>query len=257
MPGVRELPALPELPAPSANVEGIRRSILGAPGGCTKGNGRKNKSFPKRDWNSPEAYYVCGEVIDGKRIFPTAVDVSKRFDISLSTLRTYAAENEWSRKRFEFQTGKYTPDGAQPIAKIESTDPSKTTNEDANPRPRATGDPQAILEKYLVHFEEAVDQKLIKRESMADVERAIRLLAFVKGQADSHKKITVVHTLDELARKHASVRAHATQIEDNGVAGVIGVGSPAQGTTEVMQPDGTVVHVAHDEPEGEHEDAAE
>ena len=88
-------------------------------------------------------------------------------------------------------------------------------------------DIEAILDRFIGQCAEAITAKAMRHDSIADLERAVRLLAFAKGQADSIRQTHTTISLSILQERHHAIRARVSETVDDAVAGVVGRGAPA------------------------------
>jgi hypothetical protein len=96
---------------------------------------------------------------------------------------------------------------------------------DAVPRRLKTRDAESVLVAYIDLFADAVEKRTLRHDTIADLDKAIRLLAYVRGQAESTKAVHVSISLDAMQQRHREYRAHVIDVVDDEVAGVIGAGS--------------------------------
>ena len=89
-------------------------------------------------------------------------------------------------------------------------------------KPQVNGNAEVILRAYVELFADAIESKTIRHDSLADLDRAVRLLAYVRGQVESIKATHTTLSLEVLQRRHAEMRAVAQDMDD-AVAGVIGI----------------------------------
>lgn len=182
-------------------------------------NGRANLSI---NWPLAEKLYVEGELVGEaehtKRVYPRIADIARRAGTSLSNLNQHSWRYNWTEKRLTFQRDNAIVPayavGGQALADA------------AIPRRLARRDPEGILVAYIELFAEAVEKRSVRFDTIADLDKAIRLLAFVRGQADSTKHVHVSVTLEAMQKRHRELRAHVQNVVDDDVAGVLGAGSP-------------------------------
>jgi hypothetical protein len=78
------------------------------------------------------------------------------------------------------------------------------------------------LNAYIDLYADAVEKKKIRFDNVADLDRAVRLLSHVRGEASS---ISVTHatvSLEVMQRRHAEARAMVAARVDDLSAGVLG-----------------------------------
>lgn len=257
----QDLSPLPKMP----NVS-LPNILGGAVGTMNFGAGRAKSGSRKRKYDlaAIELVYICGErktSVNGQvqqAIFPTMKELADRAGCSHAYLKEFAASHNWVVKRDAYLQGKYKPAIGEPIDGLENTADESDIDKAAKAAKRKTADAETILLAFIEKFSVAVELNKVKCDSMADLERAIRLLAFVRGQAESTKHVKVTLSLDELSKKHSTYRANVRATVDDRVAGVLAQGDAiAQATTVVMREDGSVVHVAQSDEQDSHESAAE
>jgi hypothetical protein len=82
--------------------------------------------------------------------------------------------------------------------------------------------PEAILTAYIELFAAAVDRGELRHDTVADLDKAVRLLAFVRGQAESVRSTHTTISLEVMQRRHGELRAMAARTIDDAVSGVVG-----------------------------------
>jgi hypothetical protein len=92
---------------------------------------------------------------------------------------------------------------------------------------RSRRDAEAILTAYIDLYADAVAKKRVRYDSIGDLEKAVRLLAFVRGQAESIKQTHTTVSLEIMQARHKAARAYVGGTVDDSVAGVLGRGTPA------------------------------
>jgi hypothetical protein len=173
---------------------------------------------------------------DGKPViaYLSATQIASATGISNKSVEQYARRKGWQAKRKEL----LDKDERNPVP-LENLPPDivpgwrvKDVENGvlqglplpANPRARSISDALSILEAYILYFGEKVAAHEVKAESIKDLDIAIRLRAFLMGDAERRSEVKHVITLDEMQSKHRQAREAAIQIEDSGVAGVLAQG---------------------------------
>lgn len=186
------------------------------------GKGIQGVRNPNINWGLAEKLYVEGELIGEaehtRRIYPPISEIARRAGTTKSNINGRTYRYEWPRKRREFQA-------AHAIAPA-FTRGTKTDSHDPTPRKLARRDPETVLRAYIDLFADAVEKKTLKHDSVADLDKAVRLLAFVRGQAESTKHVHVSVSLEAMQARHRELRQLVAARVDDDVAGVIGAGEP-------------------------------
>lgn len=183
--------------------------------------GKNGRANPNINWALAEKLYVEGELLGEaehtKRVYPKLVDIGRRAGASVSALNQHAWRYNWTEKRVAFQR-----DNA-----IIPTHPARgqILEGDAVPRRLKARNPEEVLLAYIDHFADAVEKRSIRHDTIADLDKAIRLLAYVRGQAESTKHVHVSVSLEAMQKRHREYRAHVVDVVDDEVAGVIGAGT--------------------------------
>ena len=173
------------------------------------------------DWTLAERLYVEGE-LEGeaehtRRVYPTRATIARRAGTTQASLDQYVRAHKWFDKREEFQK-------VNAIIPVVAAAPSTTGALRAarrKPAARTRGEAEGILVAYIDLFAEAVEKRTLKHESVHDLDKAVRLLAYVRGQAESIKATHATVTLDVMMQRHAGQRAAAHARIDDEVAGVL------------------------------------
>lgn len=209
----------PASPAPKA------KRKLPRPGGP--------RADPNIDWPLAEKLYVEGELVGEaelcKRVYPRHNEIARRAKTTPTNLAQHITRYQWREKRCAFMASR----GIVPKAKEK---PVEHTERPLSGRAPAR-DPEATLVAYIDLIGEAVEKRTLKHETIADLDKAVRLLAYVRGQAESTKHTHVTVSLDVMQRRHAQFRHYvATKIDDD-VAGVLGQGDPVPAAGDELSPD--------------------
>ncbi len=97
-------------------------------------------------------------------------------------------------------------------------------DEPVNPRARLVEKAIETLSRFVDRFESAMALGDVKATSVKDFDVAMRLIAFLRGEADRRSEVKHVITLEQMQAKHAAARAHALTHGDAVVAGVLSMG---------------------------------
>jgi hypothetical protein len=194
----------------------------------------------KIDWRLAERLYVEGELDEnGVRRYPMRKVIAERAKTTGSNLDQRARRYEWPAKKALFQaqndiTIADSPDVARQRIP-DSANPLETRAGNPIPGKRRRRDPLAVLDCYIGQFADAIARRRVRFDTIADFERAVRLRAFVLGQADSIKQTHVTVSLDIMQARHKEMRHRVNAQVDDAVAGVMGKGVPAAQDAEFTE----------------------
>jgi hypothetical protein len=188
-----------------------------------KSGGRKGN--PNIDWVLAERLYVEGELVgEGdkcERLYLSNSAIASRAGTSKGNVDQRIARYRWRDKRRIFQTANAVVRTGRPDVVEGSDGPTS--------RGPLKRDAEAILKAYLDQFADAVEKRSVRYDTIADFERAVRLLAFVRGQAESSRHTHVTVSLEVMAARHKAMRQTVDAHMDDEVAGVIGGGDGVAG----------------------------
>ena len=191
-------------------------------GGRPKGGFR-----PDSDWELAEKLYVEGELVgegeNTKRVFPKLADIAERASATKGAVSQRMMRYQWREKRALFLKEREANGLGVPVDAVVGISAYKPSTPGKRPR----RDAEAILSAYIDLYADAVAQKKVRFDCIADLDKAVRLLAFVRGQADSIKQTHTTVSLEIMQARHKSARAYVGATVDDGVAGVLGRGTPA------------------------------
>lgn len=194
---------------------GLLREFLSIPSPPSK-FAKKKREIPI-DWELGEKLYIEGELQGDAehtiRVYPSYSQLARRIGTSKENVQNRIMRYKWREKREEYRIANSVVDGITPNARVQI--PEKTS------RKRSRRSAEQILLEYLDHFSEAVRLKQVRFDTVADLDKAVRLLAFVRGQHESTKTVRHVVSLDTMQARHREHRAHLTQQLDDNVAGVL------------------------------------
>jgi hypothetical protein len=181
------------------------------------------KTNPLINWELAEKLYVEGELVgEGEhceRLYSSIAAISARVGTSKGNLDQHISRYRWREKRRLFQSVSGVVRTGRPDI-VDGLDGPKS-------RAPVKRDAEAVLRAYLDQFAEAVEKRSVRYDTIADFERAVRLLAFVRGQAESTRHTHVTVSLEVMAARHKAMRATVDAHMDDEVAGVIGGGDGA------------------------------
>jgi hypothetical protein len=185
--------------------------------------GKPRRHDPNINWALAERLYVEGELVGDaehcRRVYPRLADIARRSGTTPSNLTQHAWRFYWRDKKTAFQVA----NSIIPVVN-KSEEPPPPPPKPARPLRR---DPETVLRAYIDLMAEAVEKRTIRHDSIVDLDKAIRLLAFVRGQAEHRSEVRAVVSLDVIAQRHRQFRDRVATRFDNEVAGVLGGGSPS------------------------------
>lgn len=161
-------------------------------------------------WDRAEDLYVHGELVAAPNgpttKYPSLREIARRCGLTPQGLHYRVRRFRWDERREQFR--------AAAGAKVDDVL--------AEVRAAGTKNVVEVLEAYLALFAEAVQQRKVRYDCVADFDRAVRLLAFVRGEAEQRKEMRHVLSLEELQRRHMDARRLAEHADPE-LAGVIGL----------------------------------
>lgn len=170
-------------------------------------------------WVDGERWYVDGETgPDGERVWLSMIEVGVKLGVSPGRVSQYAAQHSWRKKR----DAKWDIDIDAHIRSRTARPhvaPKSVTG--VTPRTVGTSDGERILLIYLAQCEAAILAGRVKCDNMSDVDKALRALAFVRGEADSRREVHTTVSLDVLQSRHHEARARAERLAPDEVTGVL------------------------------------
>jgi hypothetical protein len=149
------------------------------------------------DWEAVENDYVWGETLsqreDGSyvRKYPTFKQLGKKFGCAPSVVHYYAKRGNWADRR---------------LRAIKQTK-EEFDAELAKSRARSTADVVETMDRWIKGFDDKLRQGKVDTTSVVDLDKIVRLRAFVLGQGDSRTEVKVTVTLDMLQQRHQASRA--------------------------------------------------
>ncbi len=170
----------------------------------------RGRNDPSIDWEAIENAYVWGTTVkkreDGSyvREYPTFKSLAEKFKVAPSLVHYYAKRGKWLDRRLSVikQTKE---EFDQALAKSAA---------------RETVDALEVIELWLRKFRDNLNADKVRADNVNDLDKVLRLRAFLEGKGDSRVEHKVTVTLEALQERHAAQRARV--IEAHGeVAGEI------------------------------------
>jgi hypothetical protein len=191
-------------------------------GGRPKGGFRRDS-----DWELAEKLFVEGTLVgegeNTKRVYLKRSQIAERTNTTPGAIDQRMMRYGWKEKRDAFMAARDAERLGVPVDAIVTSG----TYKNLTPGKRSRRDAEAILESYIDLYADAVAQRKVRFDSIGDLEKAVRLLAFVRGQAESIKQTHTTVSLEIMQARHKAARAYVGGTVDDGVAGVLGRGTPA------------------------------
>lgn len=156
---------------------------------------------PDIDWKVVEDEYVWGEEIkqdregNFSRAYPTLAQLGKKYGCSMALVGQHAKKGNWAKRRVYCE--KKTKEEVQ----------KELDDQHAKARASHLCDALGAIEHWIGKFRQAVeDEHFRPSTNMSDLNTAVRLRAFLKGEADHRAEQKVVHSIEELTRRHLELR---------------------------------------------------
>ena len=161
------------------------------------------------DWEEVAREYVTGRVeerADGsfERKYPSMAQIADKLRVSLSTISYHSRRGNWLERRQRF------------VLQLQS----ELDSEVAKSRGLTLGDVAAMTDTFISKFGKAIENDAIKRATIADLERAVKLKQWVEREAAAPSGANVGLSLEALQARHKKVREQARQL-DARLAGII------------------------------------
>ncbi len=198
----------------------------------------RGRNDPSIDWEAIENAYVWGTTVkkreDGSyvREYPTFKSLGEKYKIAPSLVHYYAKRGKWLDRRLSVikQT---KAEFDQALAKSAA---------------RESVDALEVIDLWLREFERNIKANKVRADNVNDLDKILRLKAFLEGKGDSRVEHKVTVTLEALQERHAAQRARV--IEAHGeVAGEIEPGEDERLLSGIEQEE----HGDQDAHEGEDE----
>jgi AcrR family transcriptional regulator len=160
------------------------------------------------DWERAQGLFAGGEL--------SLSEIAARVGTSKQNLHKHAKRFGWIERR-------------EAARRRDSSAPAKLMALESRERSAPAGETppsrsiEAILGAYIDLFADAVEKGNIRHDTLADLERAVRLLQFVRGQAESIKSTHTTISLERMQIRHRELRDLMAATLDDEVAGVIGI----------------------------------
>jgi hypothetical protein len=169
--------------------------------------GRPRGRFLELDWEGRGwAMFVAGDTYSA---------IGVELGCSRQAVHAYSVRHGWPERRDV--SGFAVPGATSPPTRLVSGCPVDALASPMDDRP----DIEAILDRFIGQCAEAIAAKAMRHDSINDLERAVRLLAFAKGQADSIRQTHTTISLSVLQERHHAIRARVSDTVDDAVAGVL------------------------------------
>lgn len=160
------------------------------------------------DWQVLEVEYIGGIVEKNpkgqfERVWPTIRDLAERHGLNQSTVGYQSSRRNWPERRAEFQRT-LQRDFDEKLAKSRGT---------------VMAEASKMLDTFVSKFGKAIREDAVPRASIADLERALKLRAWLASEQAASKSGTGIQ-LSELQSRHASVKSFVEDM-DPAMTGII------------------------------------
>jgi hypothetical protein len=205
--------------------------------------GRPRKSEgPRVPYEEVDRLLVFGEVLpceDGSGstqvVFPSYRDLGERYGVSHSVIAEYAKTHNIQRRRKEAQS------------RIQAKTEQKLVEQRATALALSKDDELRIIDRYLVGFEQALDEGRVRFDNPADFNTMLRLKEFTKGNADSRAEVHASLSLESLQARHRQMmRTVEATPEERGET--VAALAPARSSPTVQHPPASRPREAPQEP---------
>jgi acylphosphatase len=183
-----------------------------------KTTGRKGRFDPNIDWEMGKHLYCKGELVrrgEGlppKTVYPTMADIAARIGTTKQNVSKFALRHNWADSRENF------------IAKVEE----KLDEVTADSRARLIAEPLEIVDRFINGFFRNLQIGKVRIDAAADLDKMVRLRAFLTEREREKSEQKQVVTLEEMQATHRTVRARIARVEaEETLAGVL-AGADAQ-----------------------------
>jgi len=204
------------------------------------------------DWSRVEKDFVFGLGVERDqegnfhRVYPTYRDLARKYGCSTARVAQRSKKGNWIARKQKAEALTQ-----EEFAQLEDKAGAKAAALQKH-------DALALIDRYLEKFAAALEEKGAIKASIADLNTAMRLKAFLMGEADTRGEQKVVHTIDELTRRHLEERRKDAQA-NGAVGGELGPGEGDPMTTDgdVVEVEGVSVFEDEDGLEAAHEHTSE
>ncbi|HQP38080.1 MAG TPA: hypothetical protein PLI95_23010 [Polyangiaceae bacterium] len=160
-----------------------------------KGGRPRKADGPKVNYQQLDRLLVFGELVessDGEPtvVFPSYRVLAKRFGVSHSVVSDYAKKHDCLRRRAANQ------------ARVEARTEEKLVELRATAVAVNKERTVAVLDRFVVEFEKALDEGRVRADSPADLNTVVRLKEFLLGGADSRQEVHAALSLEDLQARH-------------------------------------------------------
>ena len=161
-----------------------------------KGGRPKKGEEPRFPYNEVDDLLVRGEIVvhgEGsgvKVVYPTFADLAERFDVSRATISNFAKKRNCKRRRQELQE------------KVKVRPKHKLRDYQDEDVDFTRADVLRIIKKWLMRFEEAVEEGSVRFDNPSDLNTLARLQEFLTGHAESRKEVQNSITLEQIQERH-------------------------------------------------------
>jgi hypothetical protein len=167
-------------------------------GSSKKKAGRRRKgegpSFPREEVDRLLVHGELVEMPDGNAmhvVYPTYRDIAERFGVAHSIIADYAKQHNCLRRRERVQQRVQIMADTQ-LAEFRAHQLAVTRDDQVR-----------AIDKFLVKFEEAIEEGRVRTDNPSDYNSMSRLKAFLLGDADSRQQLlNGMPSLEELQKAH-------------------------------------------------------
>jgi hypothetical protein len=186
---------------------------------------KRGEKNPSIDWALAERLYVEGD-LEGeaehtRRVYPSRAVIARRAGTTQGNLAQRSARYKWADKREKFQIeNNIIPPLSDDSLVVVPPNVGHARRRTKSASAGIAGARETLL-AYIGLFRDAVEKRTLKHDSVHDLDKAVRLLAFVEGRADSIKATHTTVTLEVMQARHRQAREMVAHKVDDEAAGVI------------------------------------